>query len=397
VRRRFGPVHLVLDRPDPVQLPGEQERRAGHQCRRPVSPPKGAGRPAGRRSRFPQRGGICAPCPCGALQAAEGSDSMAVGDLEARRTHPGITRAGPAVAGDGRPPGVQQRVRVDGKFFARGGQRLRVHGVTYGPFAPDAEGQPFPTWQRVGEDFARMRAAGINAVRTYHVPPEWLLRLADAEGTAAFVGLTWVDVPWRTHLHFLESRQTQSEARQFVRRAALLGQGHPCLLAYCIGNEFPPDALRWHGARRVERFLAELADVARQADPDGLVTYASYPPTEYLDLSFLDFVTFNVYLHDREAFRRYLFRLLNLVGDRPLLLGELGMDTFRHGELGQAAFLAGHLREARLMGLAGAFVFSWTDDWHTGGHAVGDWAFGITHADRSPKAACHAVREAFGG
>src|SRR5205807_9291420 len=103
----------------------------------------------------------------------------------------------------------------------------------------------------------------------------------------------------------------------------------------------------------------ELADIARQADPDGLVTVASYPPTQYLDLSFLDFVTFNVYLHDREAFRRYLFRLQNLVGDRPLVLGELGMDTLRHGELAQAEFLAGHVSEARVIGLAGSFVFSW--------------------------------------
>src|SRR5262249_9850857 len=61
----------------------------------------------------------------------------------------------------------------------------------------------------------------------------------------------------------------------------------------------------------------------------------------------------------------------------------------------QAEFLAGHLREAALMGLAGAFVFAWTDDWHTGGHPIRDWAFGITHADRSPKASYHALREVF--
>ena len=147
--------------------------------------------------------------------------------------------------------------------------------------------------------------------------------------------------------------------------------------------------------RRVERFLGELRDIAKQADPDGLVTYASYPSTEYLDFSLFDFATFNVYLHDREAFRRYMFRLQNLVGDRPLVLGELGMDTLRHGEVDQADFLQGHLEEAALMGLAGTFVFSWTDDWHTGGHPIKDWAFGITHADRAPKAAFHAVREAF--
>src|SRR5205085_12132206 len=160
--------------------------------------------------------------------------------------------------------------------------------------------------------------------------------------------------------------------------------------AYSVGNEIPPDIVRWYGARRVERFLAELCDVAKQADPDGLATYANYPPTEYLDLSFLDFATFNVYLHDPEAFRRYLFRLQNLVGDKPLVLGELGMDTFRHGEAAQARFLAGHLCEATLTGLAGAFVFSWTDDWHTGGSRIEDWAFGVTRADRSPKLAYHA-------
>jgi GT2 family glycosyltransferase len=284
--------------------------------------------------------------------------------------------------------GLEERVRVDGKLLTRGGKRLRVQGVTYGPFAPNGAGEPFPDAGQVRDDFARMRAAGVNAVRTYHLPPEWFLSLADQEGVSVFL-----DVPWAKHLCFLDSAAAQAEARQAVRRAVWRGRQHPCLLAYSIGNEVPPNIVRWHGARRVERFLAELADVARQADPAGLVTYASYPPTEYLDLSFADFATFNVYLHDPETFRRYLFRLQNLVGDRPLLLGELGMDTLRHGELEQARFLAGHLREATLMGLAGAFVFSWTDEWHTGGHPIHDWAFGITHPDRMPKASCHALAE----
>ena len=167
---------------------------------------------------------------------------------------------------------------------------------------------------------------------------------------------------------------------------------HSNLLAYSIGNEIPTEIIRWHGSRKVERFLAELQDEVKQVDPDACVTYASFPPTEYLDLSFLDFVTFNVYLHRLETFRRYLLRLQNAVGDRPLVLGELGMDSMRHGEQAQAEFLAGHVAELRLMGLAGSFVFSWTDDWHTGGEQIADWAFGITRRDRSPKPSCHALR-----
>src|SRR5204862_7203521 len=134
--------------------------------------------------------------------------------------------------------------------------------------------------------------------------------------------------------------------------------------------------------------LCELADVARQTDPDALVSYASYPPTEYLNLSLaIDFVTFNVYLHDRAVFRTYLHRLQNIVGDKPLVLGELGMDSLRYGEVEQADFHQGHLSEAVLAGLAGAFVFSWTDDWFTGGHQIKDWAFGLTDQAHQPKAA----------
>jgi hypothetical protein len=281
------------------------------------------------------------------------------------------------------------RIRLNGKYFARDGCRFRVHGVTYGPFEPN-DGHQFPAIERVREDFVAMCDAGINAARTYHLPPQWLFELADEQGIHLFV-----DVPWRKHLCFLESEKAQAEARDAVRAAAERGRGHPGLFAYSVGNEIPTDVIRWHGSARVERFLSELADVARQTDPDGLVTYASYPPTEYLDLEPFDFVSFNVYLHDPEAFRRYLFRLQNLVGDKPLLLGEIGMDTLRHGEDGQAEFLDGRIREARLAGVAGLFVFSWTDDWFTGGHRIEDWAFGITHADRSPKAGFHAVRDGF--
>src|SRR5262249_49593705 len=35
------------------------------------------------------------------------------------------------------------------------------------------------------------------------------------------------------------------------------------------------------------------------------------------------------------------------------------------------------------------------DDWFTGGCQIEDWAFGITHADRFPKASYHALREVF--
>src|SRR5688572_29550732 len=91
-----------------------------------------------------------------------------------------------------------QRVRVNGKVFARGRRRLRIQGVTYGPFSADEAGHPFPSAPRIGDDFDRMGDAGINAVRTYHVPPPRLLEAASQRDLAVLV-----DIPWSKHLCFL--------------------------------------------------------------------------------------------------------------------------------------------------------------------------------------------------
>ncbi len=297
-------------------------------------------------------------------------------------TSPAIPNASSSVA--------TSRVRVDGKFFSRGSERLLVRGVTYGPFDPGDTGGPFPDRVRVLQDFHAMKNLGVNALRLYHLPPDWLLDLADENKMLLLPG-----IPWSQHVSFLDDRKIQSEARARVREAALRGRAHPCLMGHVIANEISPHLMRWYGPERVNRFLNQLIYVAKDADPDCLVTYANFPPTEYLDLSGFDFSTFNVYLHALADFRRYVNHLQIITGDKPLLLGELGMDTMRHGEDEQAAFLAGHLREATLMGVAGNFVFSWTDEWHTGGHRIEDWAFGIMQADRSPKLAGHAVGDVF--
>ena len=291
-----------------------------------------------------------------------------------------------AIVPVGRP-----RVTVEGKVFRLGPEQLKIRGVTYGPFAPNAAGEPFAEPAIVAADFAKMRTASINSVRIYNPPPPWFLDLADEHGLVALM-----EIPCPKHLDFLESETTRREARERVAKAVRETQGRAAILGCCIGNEINSDIIRWYGAKRIERFIGELVDVARQEDPEMLVTYASYPPTEYLELPSLDFSTFNVYLHDRTTFHRYLLRLANLQVDRPLLLGELGMDTIRHSEDEQADFLGGHLAETALTGLAGAFVFSWTDDWYVHDWQIDDWAFGLTRRDRSPKKSLAAVASVFG-
>jgi O-antigen biosynthesis protein len=280
-------------------------------------------------------------------------------------------------------------VRTAAKFFYEGAEKFWLRGVTYGTFAP-REGSDYPTPERVTQDFALMRAAGINTVRIYTAPPTYLLDEAARQGLRVIVGLAWTQ-----HICFLDDPQTAEQIRAQVRRDVQSCANHPAVLAFAIGNEIPAQIVRWHGARKIERFLKRLYQDVKRIAPRKLVTYVNFPPTDYLDLSFLDFVCFNVFLHEEQPFKAYLAKLQNIAGNRPLVLTELGMDSIRHSEDEQAQFLDWQLREAYKGGAAGACVFSWTDDWYRGGNQITDWAFGLVDAERKPKPAYQSVQTRF--
>lgn len=285
---------------------------------------------------------------------------------------------------------ISQRVRTAGKFLYMGDEKVWVKGITYGTFRPDPEGVPYPEPGAVDKDFAMMRANDINVVRTYTVPPRWLLDTAARHGLRVMVGLAW-----EQHIAFLDDRRRARDIERRVRMAALTCSGHPAILCYAIGNEIPAPIVRWHGRRPIERFLESLYRAAKAGDPAALVTYVNYPTTEYLQLPFLDLACFNVYLESKEHLERYIARLQNLVGDRPLLLTEIGLDSRRNGEAAQATSLGWQVRTAFAAGCAGVVAFTWTDEWHRGGYDIDDWDFGLTTRDRRPKAALAAVSEAF--
>ena len=288
------------------------------------------------------------------------------------------------------PESSFRRAQVAGKFLVNSERRVWIRGVTYGAFRPRSHGDHYPEPAVVDSDFSQMAASGLNAVRTYTVPPRWLLDLALKYKLRIMVGL-----PWEQHVAFLEEKSTPRRIEEQLRAGVRNCTGHPAILCYAIGNEIPAAIVRWHGRGPVERYIERLYHAAKEEDPDGLVTYVNYPTTEYLDLPFLDLVCFNVFLESQDRLRAYLARLQNLAGDRPLLLGEVGLDSRRHGEVHQAHALDWQIRTAFAAGCAGAFVFSWTDEWYRGGYDIDNWDFGLTSRDREPKPALAAVRQAF--
>jgi GT2 family glycosyltransferase len=279
---------------------------------------------------------------------------------------------------------------VQGKFISIGEQKFLVRGVTYGPFRPEPEGSEYHTEEEVAADFELMRRHRINAIRTYTVPPPWLLDLAQWNSLRVLVGL-----PWEQHVTFLSDRKRAREIERRVRQGVRQCAGHPAVLAYAVGNEIPAPLVRWYGHRRVEQYLKRLCNAAKAEDPSGLVTYVNYPSTEYLELPFLDFAAFNVYLESPEKLSAYLARLQNITGDRPLLMAELGLDSLRNGEAVQAEALRWQTRLAFSEGCAGLFLFSWTDEWFRGGEEIENWNFGLTTRERRPKPALTAIENVY--
>ena len=272
------------------------------------------------------------------------------------------------------------RLRVDGRFLALGDERIFLKGVTFGPFPPDAALDP-------AVEFPRIAACGFNAIRVYTGADQHLLDSAHEHGLLVLLGL-----PWEWNRDFLSEPRLRTEGAlrllEFLREHG----SHPALGALLVANEIPSDLVRWMGPARVRAALEDLISLCREEAGELPIAYANYPSTEYLEPRNADFTAFNVYLEDREALARYLPRLQNIAGDRPVLITEFGLDTVRNSEEEQAALLEAHLEECLAAGLAGTTFFAWSDHWFSRGCPMDDWAFGLTHRDGSEKTALQALR-----
>ena len=283
------------------------------------------------------------------------------------------------------------RVRRDGKFFRLGDEKFFVKGVTYGPFALNSLGEHYPEPDDVRRDFKQILDLGANCVRVYWKPNKWFLDIAYEVGLKVFI-----DVPWPKNLTFIGNEQVMTEARTAVRVAARDCGNHPATFAISVVNELPADIVRFVGAGPIVDFIDELIDIVKAEAPECLATFANYPTTEYLNPRKTDFASFNVYLHKEQVFRNYLARLQMIAGEKPLMLGEYGIDTLHEkSEEDQAEILGTHIRCVFDEGLAGTFIFSYTDDWFTGGMHITDWAFGLVKADRTPKQSFYTVKKLF--
>ena len=284
------------------------------------------------------------------------------------------------------PDSPLPRLTAGGKFLWVGQTKFFLHGATYGPFGPMGRNHGLPPPDVTARDLDDMRDWGANILRLYQVPPEWFLDQCAARGLRVVVS-----IPWNDHVDFLRRPTDRQGIHTQIREASARLAAHPATAVILVGNEIHSTLVRWLGPRRVQDFLEALIDTARAAAPGVLIGYANYPGTEFLQPGNADFTAFNVYLEERTALDRYLARLQNIAGDKPLVITEFGVDSQSHGPDRQGEILGWEHQSVIENGVAGNIIFSWTDEWHRGGQMVTGWSFGLTARSRTPRPAWHAL------
>lgn len=277
-----------------------------------------------------------------------------------------ILPASAAPASGARPesPGSERSViRVQDRKILVDGKPFYVKGIHYGPWRPKTgpnKGYAFPSAELVEQDLALIRSANANAI-LLHDPPPYVLDLAHKHQLKVLCTLT---VNWWA----IGSPEFEKSRQEMLQRVAAL-RDKPALLAWVLGNEIPSAALELRGEETIVQGLRDLYDRVRQLDRHHPVTHSNWPPTRSLDLSFLDFASFNLYpLWPPEVVARgygnYIRDILRPVaGNRPLLISEFGVNTLEASPDRQAELLTHCWREIGQTDAIGGVVFELADEW----------------------------------
>lgn len=252
---------------------------------------------------------------------------------------------------------------VCGKKICVNGEPLLIKGIHYGPWRPGTgpnKDYPYPSPEEIEADLQMIDRLNANTILVYDAP-DYVLDLARKYDL-------WVLYVFSVDWWSIGSPDFRDKRRQILDQVEQL-KHHGNLLAWVLGNEVPVHVVVQTGEQAVEKALNDLYTEIKEIDPEHLVTHANWPPVRDLDLSFLDFVSFNVYPlwpPDLVAvgYRYYVGEILQpIAGDRPLLISEFGVDTVQMSPEGQAETLIRCWEDLLAADACGGVVFAFADEW----------------------------------
>ena len=289
-----------------------------------------------------------------------------------------------------------------------------IKGVTYDLKYPKISHYSQVPREVFEKDFKLMKKAGINTIRLYGIPPEFILDLADKYGikvieTIVFPG-DWTDFTSPYQLQALKREAIRNINRDIDRE---------CIYAWSIWNDAPwtygtgkGDVIKAYGEERVSSFLRELYEVAKKHDPLRPVTAATLTINEEakrLGADFLDILGYNIYLgisdwrdgsYDSELAKKMVDELVSLSREygKPVFIAETGYSTHWAEDLQEDVIRSQIAKVGRR--LKGVVLFQWADDWSKAGDVNVhnddiEEHWGLLEGARKPKGGYQAAKEMF--
>ncbi len=296
-------------------------------------------------------------------------------------------------------------LEVEGKHIFINGEKFIIKGISYGNFDPadTGTGTYYFNEEKTRADFKLIKEANINTVRLYSKPPEYVMEIAN-EFDIKIILTLFIDYISKD-IYFTDGK-TLKYYKKLTEDLVNFGKKYKNVILYMLGTEVAAMLADRDGVYEIEKFILqkgqgnfenfifELHKSAKYADPSCLTSYSNYPPTEFLNLDFLDVITFDIYLHTEKELREYLSRLQNYTASKPLLIGEAGADTVTQGDEYQAEMLRWSIESSLDSGCCGFVAYTFADGWWSG-QKVTDWKMGILTEDRTPRIAYYSIQDTF--
>lgn len=249
------------------------------------------------------------------------------------------------------------QVEIKDGWFHLNGEKIFIKGVCFfenhlvnGRFERSSLGV-------LDYEFARIREAGFNAIRTQLRPDE--LALARAHGLLVLQGANYVCFS-QEYVDPVYVQGVVDTTREIVGYS----KEYDNILYYLIDNEPNiPNGVYRQGEAAVEQFYRTLIDVTKSVDPSARVSMASFPPASFLDHSIFDCVSLNLYPYcpgrdsigyrgHEEWFKRAY------AADKPFIISEYG-QYMTESETNLSGAMMKLLDEQIAVGACGSFFFTW--------------------------------------
>lgn len=267
-------------------------------------------------------------------------------------------------------------IAIEEDWIYLNGKKFFINAVGYAGWRPGQwPGTDKVDLRLVELDFQRIKEAGFNTVRTWDALSPEELDLAKKYGLKVIQGI-WLD-PSRD----FSDRVFIENAIRYIKQVVEWSKGHDNILMYLVMTEPRQEAVLYAGEESTIKFFQNIKNIIQSIDHKP-VSMDSWIAIAFLDHSFWDIVTFNVFkfvpesINQTVGFRNYVAWIkARYAAYKPLFVGETGGFSISKKRLNNIGFGGNSLEEQAKGDIesiqesikakaAGVCTVSWIDTWH---------------------------------